>query len=90
MSRSVFCRKYQQKLPGLPTAPMPGSLGEYVYENISARAWQEWQELQTMLINEMHLSLRDASARKFLSQEREKFLNNENYAKPSGYVPPED
>ena len=88
--RTVICRKYGKKLPGLSIPPMPGPLGQDVFENVSARAWQEWQTLQTMLINEFHLSLRDADARNFLNEQRIKFLNNEDWERPLGYVPPDE
>ena len=68
MSRQVVCRKYGVALPGLAAPPLPGAVGKDLFENVSAKAWGEWQTLQTMLINEGHLSLRDASARQFLSR----------------------
>ncbi len=54
---------------------------------VSAQAWQEWQQHQTMLINEKHLNMRDPEARKFLAQEREKFLSGEDFEQAEGYVP---
>ncbi len=88
--RTVICRKYGKQLPGLSIPPMPGPLGQDIFKNVSARAWQEWQTLQTMLINEFHLSLRDLDARNFLNEQRTKFLNNEDWEQPSGYVPPDE
>ena len=88
MTRLVLCRKYQQDLPGLPAPPLPGAVGLDIFENISARAWKEWQNNQTMLINENRLSLMDPDARKFLTQEMYRFFDNQEYAKPDGYVPP--
>ena len=88
MSREVFCRKYQTDLPGLNAPPLPGTLGQDVFDNVSAKAWSEWQALQTMLINERHLNMLDLEARKFLTEQMKKFLNNEPYEKPAGYVPP--
>ena len=35
MSRTVFCRKYQQELPGLAQAPFPGPKGQDILENVS-------------------------------------------------------
>ena len=87
MSHSVFCRKYRQQLPGLPAPPLPGAVGEDIFENVSAKAWQEWQRLQTMLINEHHLSLIDRSARDYLGEQMRKFLANEDHDLPAGYVP---
>lgn len=89
MSRTVFCKKYQKELPGLMAPPLPGERGQTIYETISEQAWQEWQANQTMLINEHRLSLMDPNAREFLTQEMERFFQNEEYARPEGFVPPE-
>ena len=89
MSHKVVCRKYQQELEGLNAAPFPGPTGQKIYEEVSKKAWQEWLQHQTMLINENHLNLMDPEAKAFLDEQREKFLSNEDYAKPEGYVPPD-
>ena len=86
-SRMVTCRKYGKKLPGLETPPMPGPLGMDIFENVSAQAWSEWTDLQTMLINENHLSLRDPAARRYLNEQRQKFLDNQDWERPEGYIP---
>lgn len=88
MSRTVFCRKYQEELEGLERAPYPGPKGEDIFNNVSKKAWQEWQSQQTMLINEKHLNMRDAESRRFLSDQMEKFFAGEDYEKAEGYVPP--
>ena len=88
MSRTVFCRKYQQELEGLDKPPYPGAKGQEIYENVSKQAWQEWQALQTMLINENRLSVVDPSARAYLADQLEKFLDNESTDRAEGYVPP--
>ena len=86
-NRLVNCRKYGKPLTGLTEPPMPTDTGQEIYEHVSAQAWSEWQELQTMLINEHHLSLLEPSARNFLSQQMEKFLSNDDFEKPEGYTP---
>ena len=86
MTRTVLCRKYQEQLPGIDLPPMPGSLGQDIFENVSLRAWQEWQQLQTMLINENHLSMRDSQARRYLLEQMQKFFNNEPHDRPAGFV----
>lgn len=88
MSRTVFCRKYRRELPGLAAPPLPGKAGADIFDNVSAEAWQAWQHLQTMLINERHLSLIDPEARKFLQTQMAKFFANEEHERPAGYVPP--
>ena len=90
MSRTVFCRRLQQDLPGLEAPPFPGPKGQEVYETVSAQAWNEWQELQTMLINEKHLNMMDKEARRYLNDQRDKFLAGEASDKADGYIPPAD
>ena len=89
MTRTVFCRKYQQELEGLDNPPYPGPKGQEIYETVSRRAWEEWQAQQTMLINEKQLSLMDPETRKYLQGEMEKFLAGEDYDQAEGYVPPD-
>ncbi|HCC45778.1 MAG TPA: oxidative damage protection protein [Gammaproteobacteria bacterium] len=90
MSRTVFCRRLQQDLPGLEAPPFPGPKGQEVYETVSAQAWNEWQDLQTMLINEKHLNMMDKEARRYLNDQRDKFLAGEASDKAEGYIPPAD
>jgi len=90
MPRTVFCKKYQKELEGLDAPPYPGPKGQDIFDNVSKQAWQEWQNHQTMLINEKQLSLMDPQARKYLQQEMDKFLAGEDYDKAEGYVPPSE
>lgn len=76
-------------MEGLDAAPLPGPKGQEIFDTVSKQAWTEWQNLQTMLINEKHLDLRDPAARKYLSEQRERFLDNEDVDRAEGYVPPE-
>ena len=87
MSRTVFCKKYQQQLEGLDSPPFPGAKGQAIYEQVSKKAWQEWQAHQTMLINERQLNMIDPQSRKFLQEEMDKFIAGEDYAQAEGFVP---
>ncbi|MDO3380976.1 oxidative damage protection protein [Gilvimarinus algae] len=88
MSRTVFCRKYKQELPGLDQPPYPGAKGQDIYQNVSAKAWQEWLAHQTMLINEKQLNLMETGTRVYLGEQMTKFLSGEDYDAAEGYVPP--
>tara|TARA_Y100000780_G_C13616323_1_gene390638 strand:- start:108 stop:380 length:273 start_codon:yes stop_codon:yes gene_type:complete len=88
MSRTVLCRKYKEELEGLDRPPYPGPKGQDIYDNVSKKAWKEWTDHQTMIINEKHLSLMDPSTREYLQSEMEKFMTGDNYEKAEGYVPP--
>ena len=88
MSRTVHCRKYNEELPGLDRPPYPGAKGQDIYDNVSKKAWEEWQAHQTMLINERRLNMMNAEDRKFLQAEMDKFFSGQDYAQADGYVPP--
>lgn len=89
MARTVFCTRYQKELPGLDEPPFPGPRGQEIYETVSADAWKEWQSLQTMLINEKQLNMMDKAARKYINEQRDKFLAGEEVDHAEGYIPPE-
>ena len=72
---------------GLDSPPFPGLKGQYIFDNISKQAWQEWINMQTMIINEQRLESFDPKARKLLETEREKFLFSEDFEMPEGYIP---
>ena len=40
-----------------------------------------------MLINENHLSMMDPEAKKFLTEQRDKVLDNEDYERAQGWTP---
>ena len=88
MARNVQCRRYGEELEGLERPPLPGAKGQDIFDNVSKKAWLEWQGHQTMLINEKHLSLMDPEARKYLMGEMDKFLAGEDFDQAEGYVPP--
>jgi len=87
MSRTVHCIKLGIDAEGLDRPPLPGAMGQRIFENVSKQAWQQWIAHQTRLINEYRLVLADASARKQLSEEMEKFFFGGELA-PTSYVPP--
>jgi Fe-S cluster biosynthesis and repair protein YggX len=88
MPRMVFCKKYKEELEGLAAPPFPGTKGQDIFEHVSKQAWQDWQNHQTMLINEKRLSLVDPEARKYLQGEMDKFFSGEDFDRAEGYVPP--
>ncbi|MDA8868826.1 oxidative damage protection protein [Pseudomonadales bacterium] len=90
MSRMVNCSKYQKELAGLEKQPIPGAQGEKIFAEVSEKAWLEWQTLQTMLINEKHLSLIDPETRKYLLDQMWRFFKNEEVDQPEGYTPAQD
>jgi len=90
MARMVHCKKLGKELEGLDNPPFPGPRGQDIFENISKEAWAEWLEHQTRLINEKHLNMMDMTARTYLNEQRDKFLNGEKIDEAEGYVPPSE
>ena len=88
MTRMVKCVKLGVEAEGLDRPMYPGELGKRIYENVSKEGWKQWVRHQTMLLNEYRLTPVDPRARKFLEEEREKFVFGQGSEHPQGYVPP--
>ena len=85
MSKTVFCKKLQKDLPAMTIPPMPGKKGIELMETISLEAWEAWKSHQTTLINEKHLDLSKDEDRQWLLEQMEKYFNNEEVEKASGF-----
>ena len=72
--RKIFCQKYQSEEEGLAYPPYPGEIGEKIYKHICKKAWNEWMEQQTKIINEYRLNPLEESAQKMLEESMQAFL----------------
>ena len=86
--RTVECIKLGRQAPGLAQAPLPGELGQRIFDQVSAEAWAGWLEHQKMLVNEYRLNLADSRARKYLREQTERYFFGEGADVAHGYVPP--
>jgi Fe-S cluster biosynthesis and repair protein YggX len=87
MARMVNCIKLNKEAEGMDFPPYPGELGKRIYLEVSKAAWAEWLKQQTMLVNENRLSLADPSARKYLTEQTEKYFFGDGADTAEGYVP---
>lgn len=85
--RVITCRKYKKKMQGLSSLPFPGELGHEIFQNISAKAWEEWKDHQVLLINEKQLNMTSNQDRIYLQNEMKKFLRNEECDRIRGHIP---
>ncbi len=85
MSKKIFCKKFQKEMTALAIPPMPGPKGQEILESISQEAWDEWKSHQTTIINEKHLDMSNPDNRFWLIEQMDKFFNNEDYEKASGF-----
>ncbi len=86
--RIVLCRRFKEELEGLEKAPFPGAKGQDVFENVSKKAWLEWLEHQTRIINEQELNMMDMNSRKYLQEQMAKYFAGEAVDQAEGFVPP--
>jgi len=89
MSRTVHCVKLGCEAPGLPRPPLPGDLGQRIFENVSQPAWQQWLQEQTRLINEYGLELADPKARAFLAEQTEVYFFGDGQTAETHYTAPD-
>ena len=87
MSRTVQCILLGEEKPGLERVPYPGELGQRIFEQASAEAWQQWLAHQTMLINEYRLTPIEAKDRIYLEKEMEKFFFGGGSSVPDEFQP---
>jgi Fe-S cluster biosynthesis and repair protein YggX len=85
MTDTVFCKKFKKVLPALKLPPMPGQKGQDLLSSVSQKAWDEWKSHQTTLINEKRLDMSNADNRQWLMSQMDKYFNNEDYEKASGF-----
>ena len=78
------------ELEGLDFPPIPGELGKKIWLNVSKEAWQSWQQLQTMMVNEYQLNLSDPNVRKHLLNQCDKYFFGDGVGTEAvpNYVPP--
>jgi Fe-S cluster biosynthesis and repair protein YggX len=87
MARMVNCVKFGKELPGLDKPPVPGELGQRIYENVSAQGWDLWKQQVVILINHYGLNMADPRAQEFLNEQMEEFFFGEGAQMPDDWVP---
>jgi len=86
MSRTVFCSYLRKEAPGLAFQLIPGEIGKRIFDNISQEAWTEWQQKQTMFINEKKLNLMKAEDRKLIEETMVGYLFENKDIEIEGYT----
>jgi len=85
--RTVFCAKLQRDLPALDAPPWPGPLGQRIFEQVSAEAWEMWEERMKMILNEYRLLPFQKEAQQLIAKQMEEFFFGSQAALPPGYTP---
>ncbi len=74
MARTIYCIKLKKEAEGLDYPPVPGELGKRIFESVSKEAWEEWKQLQTMIINEYGLNCADPKVRAHVAEQCERYF----------------
>ena len=69
-----LCTRCRTRPAGLPRAPIPGPLGERARANLCPDCWSEWERMEVMVINELHLNLLDPEAPAILARHMAEYL----------------
>ena len=85
MAKLVMCRKLGRELPGLETQPFAGDLGQRIYDQISAEAFEHWQTHAKTLISSYRLNLAEQGARDFLREQMEDFFFGDQAQMPDWF-----
>ena len=73
----IACAKCGQTRAQTAAPPFPTELGGRIYDTICHVCWADWLQHQTAVINHYGLDLREAEARKFLTEQTETYLFGE-------------
>ena len=85
--RMVDCVKLRRRLPALDAPPWPGPLGQRIYNEVSAEAWEMWEERMKMILNEYRLLPFQKEAQELIAKQMEEFFFGDDAALPPGFVP---
>ncbi len=86
--RTVHCIKLHQDLPGLDRPPVPGELGQKIYDNVSKQAFKMFAEHFKMIVNEYRLDLSSPATDKVYEEQLKEFFFGGGIKLPDEYVPP--
>jgi Fe-S cluster biosynthesis and repair protein YggX len=88
--RTVHCIKLEQDLPGLDKLPLPGELGQKVYDNVSRQAFKMFLDHFKMIVNEYRLDLTSPATDKVFEDQMREFFFGEGMKLPDEYIPPSE
>jgi Fe-S cluster biosynthesis and repair protein YggX len=55
-----MCAKFKKEMPGLEKPPFGGEIGQKIFDQVSAEAWNSWRsDMQIKVLNEYRLNMGD-------------------------------
>lgn len=77
MPRMVDCVVLKTSAEGLEEPPLPGELGQRIFENVSAEGWGQWLDRLQMIMNENQLTSAEPESQEIIEQHMVGFLFDE-------------
>lgn len=74
MPDEITCTRCQRTSVPLESVPYPGELGDELRERVCPRCWDEWIQMEVMVINELRLDFMDPRSQDRLIAELRRFL----------------
>ncbi len=87
--RIVHCIKLNKDLPGLDRIPVPGELGQKVFDNVSKEGFKLFLDYFKMIVNEYKLDLANPATDKIFLDQLNEFFFGKGGKVPDEYVKPE-
>lgn len=70
----VFCRRAHVWGPPAQNVPWGGALGDEIRAKVCEASWQEWLQMEVMVINELRLNFMDPKSQDVLISHMREFL----------------
>jgi Fe-S cluster biosynthesis and repair protein YggX len=88
-NRLVQCIKLKKELPGLTRPPFPNDLGQFLFENISKEAWDQWLQESVRYINTYRVDLSSREGTEFMLKQLKIWLGvEEGEQAATAWTPP--
>ncbi len=89
--RLVQCVKLKEELPGLKRQPFPTDFGRYLFDNVSAQAWDDWLKESVRYINTYRVDLSSKEGTEFMLKQLKIWLEiEEGELAQTAWVPEAD
>lgn len=90
-NRLVQCIKLKKELPGLARPPFPNDFGQYLFENLSKEAWDQWLQESVRYINTYRVDLSSREGTEFMLKQLKIWLGvEEGEQAATAWTPPSE
>lgn len=85
--RTVHCIKLGKDLPGLSKPPIPGELGQKIYDSVSKEAFKMFMDYFRIIVNEYRIDLTSPESDKIFEDQMREYFFGEGGNIPEQFTP---